>query len=431
MALIYIWCFIGLISIFDERALIVYIAVLPVLSYFIYKDKQQLMTPDSIRLKYDFHPKIQLDESCIWVFHGRINGSRLPPNLILYLPKSRIFSSSLTQIEIGSLDFTFDFPIKGVMLGTETLADIYVSYESPRKLWRRLCKRPIDHTLQVKPSTHRLTNRELMRLVEKLGHMINGTKSLIKSRAQDQVLQIRPYTTGDAISHIDARKSARYHKLMVKEHESIINQHVVFGLDLGRSLTGKIRHSSKKDFFLEALLNLYKLAMRNRDKVSIFMFHQDLVYIEPHANRKGCFSRFLSEMSLVQAVDIESNYELILSTMRQLAPQRSIFMLLTDVTRASVQAQLLDVFPHLTRKHLALCSGLIQKENHINDFSQVVDHKNGWARDVYRYWLHDEFDRFQNAMNRIGSSAIMSSERNWQDMNDKTYHLLRRSLASG
>src|SRR4029079_18914357 len=84
----------------------------------------------------------------------------------------------------------------------------------------------------------------------------------------------REYQYPDSIRHIDARKSAKYCQLMTRTYDSLLEHHLILGLDVGRSMYGRMGPSRKLDYYLSACLALAENASQSRDRLSFFAFSQ-------------------------------------------------------------------------------------------------------------------------------------------------------------
>ena len=67
-----------------------------------------------------------------------------------------------------------------------------------------------------------------------LGSLYQGRHGMMKGGGRDQILQIRPYRSYDTLRDIDARKSAKFSELMVRDFERNVQQNIVIGIDLGQ-----------------------------------------------------------------------------------------------------------------------------------------------------------------------------------------------------
>ncbi len=108
----------------------------------------------------------------------------------------------------------------------------------------------------------------------------------------------RPYVPGDDVRRIDWRLYARTDRLYMKTFEAETNADVMFALDISRSMGFDSHGVSKLDYGRFVVGCLTHLAARQRDRVGLAGFDDDLVaMIMPSARRREAVMHTLSRLT--------------------------------------------------------------------------------------------------------------------------------------
>ena len=136
---------------------------------------------------------------------------------------------------------------------------------------------------------------------------------------------------------------------------------------------------------------------------------------------------------------VESNYGLINTMTARLTGQRSILVLLSDLSRPGVQSTLLKTMAPVCRKHLSVVLGMVDKRFHLE--TQVMNFRGSESRSslpssfnddqvghlLYCYWLNEQNQLFQRSLSKLGGGSLALSEEDWLGVIEKLYLHLRHS----
>lgn len=198
--------------------------------------------------------------------------------------------------------------------------------------------------------------------------------------------QIRNYTEGDSIRHIDWKATARQHKLMTREFQDERDQNILFLLDCGQHMrhiqffdeaqtltNASLHHASSPrlnrrqpqgshlDQALNAMLLLAEVANRQGDATGFISFagQQDKII----APKKGqhVISYLLNQSFDLQPSMLLPDYIAVARTVRSVQKKRSLVILITN-TRQEEQEELAQALKLLSAKHVVIMANLIEQD---------------------------------------------------------------------
>jgi uncharacterized protein (DUF58 family) len=327
------------------------------------------------------------------------------------------------------------FEARAYSLGFDRLEAVRVSHRSPLGLTSRRLELPLhEASLRVMPLRRDLSPNAFEQLASGQRLLVQGGRHRTRAQAADQFHSVRPYQFPDPIRHIDQKKTARTGKLMTRVFDSFNQHHLVLALDTGRGALGKVGESSKLDYYLSAALELAQHARRHQDRVSFFSFTRSARHIIRQTRHMESFASLYEGRAGLKATDEESEFGLLLPTVSRLSSQRSILVILTDATRASVQESLAGALAPLCRKHLVVVLGLLDEAYNLEQ--AALSHEAGsltpetYARYFYSFSVQQSMAAFRMKASALGSATISVSEKDWMTASIRVYDALRASLGS-
>ncbi|MBC7530008.1 MAG: DUF58 domain-containing protein [Oligoflexus sp.] len=434
-ALLGAWQLLGTVALLYGPALWLYAAAIPCIGLLLYWDRKRLPRREEWSITFKGQSTIRLHEKQVWTWQLGLAEFRQVAKVTFHFPFLPLYRSNHEAVPLGA-DFRQTIihqNVSGFQLGQETISSVFVLVVSRAAFWKQLLEISVAPLpVHCKPSLAKVPPEHLAAALQRLQSLFHGSRQLLKQRSRDQFHSIREYRHEDDIRNIDPRKSAKKGQLMIREYDSLIQHHLVIGLDLGRSLTGLMNGSQKTHYYLEGIIALLQKAIAANDKVSFFAFNQDIVVIRKNIRSIRGIREILDLEGQLIAEDVESDYNLIGEALSHIDQQRCIVLILSDIARPAVQTELLKAMRQIAGKHLSMTMGILDKES---DFRQneilpvpVVNSGDAWAKDVYVYWLEQEFQEFAQRMIQIRSGAVLCPEHFWLDMSSKLYMRLRDSL---
>lgn len=397
--------------------------------------KLQLDAPAQLWKTVRFTIQVQ---SCLEV-RGRLSVFPISSKLVDFSP--RMLPCTFTLAPNGAYSAFVELQGSVVHLGYESLSSVELESDSLLGLWKRCLVVPTQTvSYRVTPAIEEISTQDLRRLVSGQPLLSQSSRRLVRSRSRDQFHSVRRYQFPDPVTDVDHRKSARFQQLMVRSYDSVEQHQLVLLYDIGRALVGEIRGSAKADYYLSAIIALTRYALTQGDTVSLAAFSQ-----RPHITIRKVrslvpFDPVLRGDRVLAPREEESNYQLLPNLVNQLTSQRSIVVILSDLSRPATQSPLLQVLPFIARRHLTLCLGLIDQEYDLttrlielgSDFyenEEQMTEELFWKL-FYSYQLDQQFRVFRASANRLGGGAVQIPEQHWISSVAKTYGLLRTSLYS-
>ncbi|MDH3605011.1 MAG: DUF58 domain-containing protein, partial [Candidatus Tectomicrobia bacterium] len=286
--------------------------------------------------------------------------------------------------------------------------------------------------VRVHPSFRNIPAQEFAERIANQHLLTQGTRQILRGQAADQFHSIRRYQYPDHLRHIDAKKSAKYGQLMTRVYDECRAHHLILALDLGRSMCGRLRNSAKHDYYLSACLMLAQQAIAAGDHVSFFAFANTITYAIRHSRHLASFEPLFKGETRLQARETESRFDLLHPTIAAMSGQRSIVLVLTELTSPSVQQALLEALIPICQRHLTLAVGLQDQNLFLNDLIWDLDpnHLNDGeqARLLYASWLNDRYQLFRMRMSRLGGGVVQGSDATWISLVTQVYARMRASL---
>lgn len=437
-AVLGLWQLFGIMSIGYPLIVAPYSAGLLLFFFLLFKDRQSLPRRDSFEAEWMPLASPELGKEVTLVLELRLLEQRK-----IQIRQIRLESPEVEALEFKEIFADFSPVSEGGLraslignaralgfyeLGTARilLRSAYGFFEKSIEL-----KTPLLD-FRVSPSLKEVPEQVFQETIRNQPLLFQGSRRLMRSSAADQFYSSRKYQYPDSIRHIDQKKSAKYQQLMTRTFEAQYNHHLVILLDLGRTLFGQVRGSEKHDYYLSVALSLAEQAIKARDTVSVLAFSQELHFSLRQTRNIAPLSILRRGDSRLKPRDVESDYALIPEIMPQVSSQRSIVLLLSDLSKPSVQEGLLKNLQPVCRRHLTVCLGLTTKEQDLRSTieceRQTPLSQEQFSQIFYSYWLERRFARFSAEFSQSGGAAILLAEQYWMNAAQRIYARLRASL---
>jgi uncharacterized protein (DUF58 family) len=169
---------------------------------------------------------------------------------------------------------------------------------------------------------------------------------------------LREYVVGDDVRSIDWRSSARHAGLMVRTWRPERDRRIVLVLDTGRTSAGRVGGIPRLDTSMDAALLLTVLAGRAGDHVDLIAVDRRVRARIAGAGRGTGLAAFTGALAVLEPELTESDAGLMVRAVLELARQRSLVVLLTDLNAAAVEEGLLPRIPVLAARHQLLVAAV-------------------------------------------------------------------------
>lgn len=434
-----LWQIVGVMGLVYPLLLVLYFLGTASIFTLLWLDRRSLLKPQQLHATLDVPRTLELHQTVLFKATLALAQPRpLPPARLEWeAPGTPAlhFAQPVArfQPEAPAAPLVAAHPVTATALGYVAWSEIRLVVHSRLQLWVQCLEVAVaPQGVRVHPSWRRMPEQAF---VERLGQqaiLTQGTRKMLRGHSADQVHSIRRYQYPDTLRHIDAKKSARYGRLMTRIYDELRTHHLIMALDLGRSLCGTLKLSAKHDYYLSACLMLAQHALAAGDQVSFFSFANTVTYSIRHSRHLASFEPLFTGDPRLQARETDSRFDLLPPLIASLAGQRSIVLVFTDVSSPSGQQSLLETLPPVCQRHLTLAVGLQEhrlglenllwelQPDHLSDRDQ--------ARLLYAYWLNDRFNLFRRQMARLGGGVVQGSDDTWLSLVTRVYARLRDSL---
>lgn len=411
------------------------------------RDRVRLAGPDDFEGEVALPRSPRLGETCELRANFRARNARAaeqsqveafaPRSALLHFDKRR--SAPMPSRASDGASFCWAFTGQVERLGYERHAALRLSAIGPAGLLRADFELPIAPLeFRVYPARSRVGEQAFARAL-RAQRLLLGSRLRADSRSADQFKALRDYRYPDPIRHLDARRSARFDRPISRVFEARHESHLVIALDLGRSMQGRIRGSYKLDYYVSAALALAENAMRSRDRVSLVAF-SDRIALEVSGTRSlAPFQALFRADRALSPQDAETDFSILSRRLPRLAGSRAIVAVLSDLSRPSVQDQLLRHAPALCSKHLTVAMSLadadLEPEERTLRFFDASSAPAGdgpafraaYADLLHAHWSAERLASFRARFARFGGGTLAIDDEAWMEAAIRLYGLLRSS----
>ncbi len=252
-----------------------------------------------------------------------------------------------------------------------------------------------------------------------------GARSGITLGAGAEILQLRPYKSGDPPRAIDWKATARTGHLISRDFSEDQHLEILVLIDAGRASGLRSGDLDRFGHYVNVAARLAQFAATQDDLVGAIVFaDRPLIECAP-ARGAPAVARIRELLGAACVVDSESDPLQAAIRVRSLAHHRSLVVLLTDVDDAAVASQLASAVRLLLPKHLPFIAGL--SSTHAEEMARAP--ARSW-RDPYRALAAQEYcaslDRKVQALRALGAPSVVAKPELLESAVLRGYAELRR-----
>lgn len=235
--------------------------------------------------------------------------------------------------------------------GAYDLGDHFVRYGSVLGLWIRQFRISACQSVRVYPDLLQLRTFELMARQNREMAFVRATR--LKG-GETEFARLRDYARDDEFRSIDWRASARRQKLIAREYQLQSDQNVIFMLDAGRLMAGRIGGITRFDLGLNSSVMLAHVAAKGGDRVGMLSFDSEIRSYVPPVSGAGATAKLVRANYDVHPRIVEPDFEHAFTQIALRQRQRSLLILLTDIVDDTAAQSLVRQIRRVLRKHLPL-----------------------------------------------------------------------------
>ncbi len=244
--------------------------------------------------------------------------------------------------------------------GRHDLSDIYVRVLPAVGLLYRQFKARIPAEVHVFPNLVNLSKYEL--LARRGLNYDQGLARLKRIGRGSEFESLRPYVSGDEMSRVDWKATAKRAKLIVKNYEPEKQQSIIVAIDVGRATAGQFGGLSRVDYLVNATLMLAYVALRQKDWFSMVAFSDRIESYLPPLNGLRNIDRVARALFELEPRLVESDYGAACRFLGLKNRKRSLLCMMTDVVDRDASNVLIAYMARFARYHLPLAITLSNPE---------------------------------------------------------------------
>ena len=278
----------------------------------------------------------------------------------------------------------FSYNLRPVKRGKYNFGCINVFASSPIGLVRRKFVFEGSKNVPVYPSYIQMKKYELMAISNRLTEV--GIKRVRKIGHSMEFEHIKEYVRGDDYRTINWKATARKTQLMVNHFEDEKSQQVFSVIDVGRNMKMPFEGMSLLDYAINSSLVISSIAMQKQDKAGLVTFSNRVNNLLP-ADRQVKQMQNILELLYNQKTNfLESDYEILTSTLLNKISHRSLILLFTNFETLNALQRQLTYLRRLSKSHLVIIIFFINTELY-----SIIDKPADTVEEIYHKTIAEKF----------------------------------------
>ena len=278
----------------------------------------------------------------------------------------------------------FTYNLRPVKRGEYNFGSTKIFASSPIGFVRRRYSFEGAKIVPVYPSYVQMKKYELMAISDRLTEA--GVKRIRRVGHSMEFEHIKEYVRGDDYRTINWKATARKARLMVNHYEDERSQQVFSVIDVGRVMKMPFEGMSLLDYAINSSLVISSIAMLKQDKAGLVTFSNKVENILP-AERQARQMQKILEMLYNQKTDfLESDFEILTSTILQKVSHRSLILLYTNFETLNALQRQLPYLRRLAQAHLVIIIFFINTE-----LNSLIDKPAESIEDIYQKTIAEKF----------------------------------------
>jgi len=225
---------------------------------------------------------------------------------------------------------------------------VYV--QSPLKLVSRRFNFEQAEILPVYPSFLQMRKYELMAISNRLNEI--GIKKIRRLGHSMEFEQIKNYVAGDDYRTLNWKATARQGNLMVNSYTDEKSQHLYCVIDKSRAMKMPFKGLSLLDYAINASLVLSSVALIKEDKAGLITMSDKKGAVIPAEKRPTQLNKIMEVLYREKTRYLETNMELLYTTMRNTLKQRSLVVFFTNFESMAALERQLPLLKRIAKFHL-------------------------------------------------------------------------------
>jgi uncharacterized protein (DUF58 family) len=229
----------------------------------------------------------------------------------------------------------------------------------PAGLSRRRWALPGGIRLSVYPSLQGVNQYDALRRARALRQM--GVHQIRMIGAGREFDQLREYLPDDNYGDINWKATARHRHPITNIFQAEHSQEVMLCIDCGRMMgnpMGPGGSGTVLDRAVDAAILLAHVSNRQGDRVGLLLFRDTVTRFLKPAAGPGAVQRIVQELVDTQAEAVFPSYAAMVASLRRGQKRRSIVFIFTDLNDPQLAADLAEVLPLTSHRHVVVVVSL-------------------------------------------------------------------------
>jgi uncharacterized protein (DUF58 family) len=240
--------------------------------------------------------------------------------------------------------------LKPLSRGVYVFGNIHLKTMSPLKLMARRYTIQAESKVAVYPSIAEMKQFELKTFSEI--STFQGVRKLRRIGHSYEFEQIKEYVIGDEFRNINWKATSRRGKLMVNQFQEEKSQQIYCILDTCLVMQLPFNGLSLLDYSINSTLVITNIAIKKEDKVGIIMLNDKQVKILNAEKNRTQLKKVLENLYSIEDKDLEANYELLYTSIRNKISQRGLLFFFTNFESMFALERILPILRKLNKLHL-------------------------------------------------------------------------------
>ncbi|MDH4128803.1 MAG: DUF58 domain-containing protein [Spirochaetota bacterium] len=160
-------------------------------------------------------------------------------------------------------------------------------------------------------------------------HLAGAYHSVFKGKGIE-FFDVKEYNIGDDIKNIDWNVTARSETCYIKNYIEERELDIIIAVDISGSQQFGSQIQFKQDLSVEIAALLAFSALKNQDKVGLFLFSDIIEKIIPPKKGRNHIMRLVRDLIYHQATNLKTDLNLALSTLQKTLKKRTIIFFISD-----------------------------------------------------------------------------------------------------
>ena len=254
-------------------------------------------------------------------------------------------------IQFTSAEFkSLQYYVRPLSRGVYIFGDMQLVTMSTLKLMARKFTITAQKEIAVYPSVAEMKYFELKTFSEI--STLQGIRKLRRIGHSYEFEQIKEYVYGDEYRNVNWKATSRKGKLMVNQFQEEKSQQIYCLIDTCRVMQLPFNGLSLLDYSINSSLVILNIALKKEDKVGLITLDSKQATVLNAEKNRSQIRKVLEKLYHIKDQDLESNYEILYSTVRKKISQRSLLFFFTNFESQYALERVLPILRKLNILHL-------------------------------------------------------------------------------